>query len=60
MNQRLRAGIKPLKYFAMLLTALWISIAVPECSLFTANVPTVSSPQPTQITSQATTAPALG
>lgn len=55
--QRLRSCIKPLKYLVVLLTGLWISIAVPGCSLFQANVPTVSSPQPTQINSQATTSP---
>jgi multiple sugar transport system substrate-binding protein len=58
LNQRLRACIKPLKYLAMLLTALWISIAVPGCSPFQSNPPTASSPGPTQTTSQPTPSPA--
>jgi multiple sugar transport system substrate-binding protein len=57
-NQRLRACIKPLKYLAILLTALWISIASPGCSRFQTNIPTVSSAVPTQTTSPATTSPA--
>ena len=57
LNQRLRPGIKPLKYLAILLTALWISIAVPGCSPFQSNAPTASSPGRTQTTSIATTSP---
>jgi len=52
--QRFRSGMKRLKYWLVLLIAIWVSIAVPGCSLFPANVPTASSPQPTQTTSQAT------
>ncbi|MEG4226992.1 extracellular solute-binding protein [Microcoleus sp. N9_B2] len=42
----------------MLLTALWLSIAVPGCSFFQSHSPTVSSPGPTPTTSIATTSPA--
>ena len=58
LNQRLRTCIKPLKYLAVMLTALWISIALPGCSPFQSNSPTASSPGRTQTTSQATTSPA--
>lgn len=55
-RQRLCSCIKPLKYLTVLLTALWFSIAVPGCSLFQANVPTHSSPEPTTQTVVQTTA----
>jgi multiple sugar transport system substrate-binding protein len=41
----------------MLLMALWVSVALPGCTLFQANLPTVSSPHPTQSVSQATASP---
>lgn len=53
--QRLRS-CKLLKYLAMLIAVLWVSIAVPGCSLFQTDVPTASSPQPAQIP-QATASP---
>ncbi|MBD2776468.1 hypothetical protein [Iningainema tapete] len=51
--QRLCSDMKRLKYWLVLLTALWLSIAAPGCKFFTPNTPTVSPP--TQTTSQATT-----
>jgi multiple sugar transport system substrate-binding protein len=47
----------PLKYLIMLLMALWVSVALPGCTLFQANLPTVLSPHPTQSVSQATASP---
>ena len=58
LRQRLHSWMKPFKYLAVMLTALWLSIAVPGCSPFQSNPPTVSSPGPTQTTSQTTTSPA--
>ncbi len=57
-RQRLHSSIKPFKYLIVMLTALWLSIAVPGCSFFQSNPPTASSTGPTQTTSQPTTSPA--
>jgi multiple sugar transport system substrate-binding protein len=52
--QRLRSGIRSLKYAAMLLMAFWFSIAVPGCSLLQATVPTDPSTQTTTAAIQPT------
>ncbi len=52
-SQGLRSTMKRLKYLIVLLMSLWISLTVPGCGLFQANVPTTSSLQPTETISQA-------
>ncbi|WP_333276562.1 extracellular solute-binding protein [Microcoleus sp. N9_B1] len=56
-QQRLHSWRKPFQYLAVMLTALWLSIAVPGCSFFQSNPPTLSSPGLTPTTSIATTLP---
>ena len=51
---RSRSCIKLFQHLAVLLLALWVSLAVVGCSLFQAKTATVSHSQPTQSVSSAT------